>query len=313
MDIIFFEEEIPNINEDNIPGNLFINNRWLIPLIIAIFAIIIFNYQYVSPFSPKDPFEFNFDEFGEYVEKLKYEFDPFKLLNCNSGPQFVVIDLDLNEFCARLAIAKYSYTKMYSDGVLFFGEFEKCINNILNYISNKPLVSYIHREIDNNEEMSLSSSIEGSIETLETFYSSVKEAYEITLTAESLRNGTYNLVMDAKEEVQKYTFSGNNLNLWNKVWNYVHSIFDLTINIIDIITNTEDFLKHLDNDLEGIAKVLLNFKENLEKHLSVFHKLLANTESLKQLKWNEHEIKKIEELLNMIKENHKNFKSRVHQ
>lgn len=77
-----FEEEIPNIripgiaNENGVSRNL-INNRWFIPLIIAISAVIIFNNHY---FSSENSFEFvDFDEFVIYYEKLKSEFDPFKL------------------------------------------------------------------------------------------------------------------------------------------------------------------------------------------------------------------------------------------
>jgi hypothetical protein len=81
-----FEENIPNImNVEEIPGltnendisRNFINKRWFIHLIIAISAIIIIKYYY---FSTEHSFEFvDFDEFVIYSEKLKSEFDPFKL------------------------------------------------------------------------------------------------------------------------------------------------------------------------------------------------------------------------------------------
>src|SRR5436190_21088013 len=90
----------------------------------------------------------------------------------NTIPQLMV---NLNYFSLRLEIAEESYTKMYSGGVYFFFVFEKCINNILIYILNDSVMVYIHRKIDSNEEKALSSSIEQSIDALESFYSSVKE------------------------------------------------------------------------------------------------------------------------------------------
>jgi hypothetical protein len=223
----------------------------------------------------------------------------------NTKPQLIV---NFDDLSSRLEIVKNSYTNIYSLGVWFYWVFEKCIKNILNYISNKSIVIYIHRTIDNNEEKALSRSIEELIDALETFCSSVKEAYEATLTAELLRINTHEQVIKVRS-----VLNSNNPIPWNKISDYIISIFDKTgensLIIDDEIANAEVFIKNTSNDLKGIAKVLSNFKENLEKRSKVFRKLLLNIGSLKRLKWNEHEIEKTTELLKMIEENHKNFKS----
>lgn len=220
----------------------------------------------------------------------------------NTIPQLME---NLNDLSSRLEIAKNSYMEIYSNGIYFFRIFEKCINNILNYISNKSLMVYIHRKIDNNWEGFLSRSIDELIDALKTFYSSVEAAHKATLTARSLHTDIHEQVIKAR-----FVFDSNNLSSWNKISNYINSIFDKTGEnslMINEVANTEVFIKNTSDDLERIAKVLLNFKENLGKYSNVFRKLLAN---LKRLKWNEHEIEKTTELLNMIKENHENFKSK---
>src|SRR5436190_543096 len=108
-----------------------------------------------------------------------------KALN-NTGPQLMT---NLNEFDKKLEIMKSSYTKMCSDGVWFFWNFEQSIKNILNYISNKSFVSSL---------------VSSSIEALNTFYSSVEKAHEAALTADSFRNDIHPQVVRAKEEVQKF-------------------------------------------------------------------------------------------------------------
>ncbi|GBC09129.1 hypothetical protein RclHR1_08620005 [Rhizophagus clarus] len=309
---------------------------FIISLIIAVSAIIIFNYQSSTDLLignmslTMHASEFNFSEFLTHAEELGHEIISFELpskeimtknvLDCNilvnridqimefhiNIPQLM---MNLNDLSSRLEIAKNSYTKVYTDGVYFFWVFEKCLNNILNYISNKSPIIYIHRRIDNNEEKSLSRSIEELFDALKTFISSVEEAYEDTLSAKSLQIGINEQVIKAR-----LVFDSNNLSLWNKVGKYISSIFDKTreksLIIGDEIAKTEIFIKNISDDLEGITKALLNFKENLEKYSNVFHNLLTNIGSLKRLRWNEHEIKKAAELHNMVKENHKNFKSK---
>ncbi|GBC09130.1 hypothetical protein RclHR1_08620006 [Rhizophagus clarus] len=297
-----FEEDTPT-NENDVSGNLFINNRWFIPLIIAIFAIIIFNYHYSSP---KHPFEFvDFDEFEIYSEKLKSTFDPFKLPYCNNSGQqnqSVITDLGLNEFCEIIEISKSTYAKMYSDGVWFFWEIEQCIRSILNRISNKSLFTFF---INSNEKI-IVNFVQESIESLKTFNSSIGKSYEITSIAESFRNSTHKQVIKAKIEARKLIFDECNLSLWNKFRNYIYSIFDERGNGLTCGTR-EDFLEDLDNDLRRIANILLNFKENLEIQSNYLHKLSDNIDFLESNKLEIQKINFIRKLLSMIKENHKEF------
>ncbi|CAG8442447.1 hypothetical protein RhiirA1_495848 [Rhizophagus irregularis] len=307
-----FEEEIPNIripgiaNENGVSRNL-INNRWFIPLIIAISAVIIFNNHY---FSSENSFEFvDFDEFVIYYEKLKSEFDPFKLTYCNNSGQQnqSVIELKLNKFCETMEITKSSYAKMYSDGVWFFWEIEQCISSILNHISKKSILSFF---INNNERKnSFSNNVQESIKSLETFSSSIEKSYEITSIAESVRNSAHKRVIKAKNDELKLILNCNNKSHWKKFRDYIYSMFDKRDGL-KCDTQKGDLLEHLDNDLVRIAKILLNFKGNLKIHSDVLRKLSDNIEYLKHLKLNNLEIQKINnirKLLSMIKENHKKF------
>ncbi|CAB4421363.1 unnamed protein product [Rhizophagus irregularis] len=158
--------------------------------------------------------------------------------------------------------------------------------------------------IHHNEEKALSRSIDVLIEALKTFCSSVKEAREATLKAELYSTDTHKQVIEARSVLN------SNLSTWNKISNYVNSIIDKTGGDSLIIDDKIANIKNTSDDLKGIAKGLLNFKENLEKYSNVFHNLLANTGSLKRLEWNEHEVNKTTELLNMIKKNHENYRSK---
>jgi hypothetical protein len=215
----------------------------------------------------------------------------------NTGPQLVV---DLNEFSSKLDIAKYSYTKMYNDGAWFIWSFEQFINDTLNHRNN------------------LKSSLKESIEALNNFYSSVEEAHKSTLTAESFRSGTHKQVIKARNEVKRFIEQNDNPSLKERLLRFISSITDTKeINDLkveyNIATEIESYLTYLDNDLSGIKMILLRFKDGLEKHSHYLHKLQAGIEQAEQLKLNEHEIEKARELLNMIKENHKNFKSKANQ
>ncbi|PKC71674.1 hypothetical protein RhiirA1_412905 [Rhizophagus irregularis] len=313
-------------------------NFFTISLIIAVFAVIIFNYQFITDLLlpsvndekgimllTRQSSNFNVSEFIMNAEELGHEIDSFKLpskemmkqniKNCyslaNKFDQIMVIrntipqlKKNLNDFASSLEIAENSYVKIYGDGLWLFLVFEKCIKNILDYISNKSLMTYIHRTIDYNEEKNLSRSIDVLIEALKTFCSSVKEAREATLKAESYSTDTHKQVIEARSVLK------GNLSTWNKISNYVNSIIDKTGGDSLIIDDKIANIKNTSDDLKGIAKGLLNFKENLEKYSNVFHNLLANTGSLKRLEWNEHEVNKTTELLNMIKKNHENYRSK---
>ncbi|RGB42024.1 hypothetical protein C1646_237285 [Rhizophagus diaphanus] len=310
-------------------------NIFTISLIIAVFAIIMFKYQFITDLLLNDEkgntlltrqsSKFNFSEFIMNAEELGHEIDSFKLpskemmkqnsVNCyslaNKFAQIMVIrntipqlKNNLDDLASRLEIAENSYVKIYSDGLLLFLVFEKCIKNILDYISNKSLMTYIHRTIDYNEEKNLSRSIDVLIEALKTFCSSVTEAHEATLKAESYSTDTHKQVIEARSVLN------SNLSTWNKISNYVNSMIDKTGGDSLIIDDKIANIKNTSDDLKGIAKVLLKFKENLEKYSNVFHNLLANTGSLKRLEWNEHEVNKTTELLNMIKKNHENYRSK---
>ena len=214
--------------------------------------------------------------------------------------------INLNEFSEKLEIAKSSYAQMYSDGAWFFWNFEQCVKNILDYISNKSLMSSIQRKIVDTEKNNLLRSIRDSIEALNTFYDSVDKAHKATLIAESFRNGTHNHVMKAKKEAQ------HNSSPWYKPLNYIYSIFYTGGNVdMEIATKVESFLETLDDDLRRDAKILLNFKEILDEHVNVLYKLLTSVESLKRFRWNEDEINKINDLLSTVKEDHKKIKSKV--
>ncbi|GET60144.1 hypothetical protein GLOIN_2v1611052 [Rhizophagus irregularis DAOM 181602=DAOM 197198] len=113
-----------------------------------------------------------------------------------------------------------------------------------------------------------------------------------------------------KQVIEARSVLKGNLSTWNKISNYVNSIIDKTGGDSLIIDDKIANIKNTSDDLKGIAKGLLNFKENLEKYSNVFHNLLANTGSLKRLEWNEHEVNKTTELLNMIKKNHENYRSK---
>lgn len=203
---------------------------------------------------------------------------------------------------------------MYSDGAWFIWNFEQFINNTLDNVSNDSFMSTITRRLDSN----LQNSIKGSIEALDNFYFSVKKAYDATLLAESFRSSTHKQVVKAKDEVQRFIENNNNPSYTKRIRDLIDSITDTTkMNDLKvdnkIATEIESFLTYLDNDLNRVKSILLKFKENLGKHKSFLRKLEAGIEPLKQLKWNEYEIKQVRELLNMIKENHKNFKLRVNQ
>jgi hypothetical protein len=228
----------------------------------------------------------------------------------DTGPQLVI---NLNEFGEKLEIAKSSYTQMYSDGVWFLYNFEQTIKNILDYISAESLITSIQRRIEDKEKIEVLKSIEDSIEALNTFYASVDKAHKATVVAETFRNGTHHQVIKAKREVQKFIHNNNNPSYWRMIWNFICSLFDrsreneLAVDV-KIATTTEYYLESLDENLEGIAGTLLYFKENFDKIFSLLHKFSASTEPLEQVRWNKYEIKKAENLLNLIKECHKKFK-----
>ncbi|CAB4390198.1 hypothetical protein RhiirA1_495844 [Rhizophagus irregularis] len=318
-----------NNNERRNGYNLNRRHYYAISLIFVILAV---TYQF-SPTS--ETIVFTFEEFIKYAEKFGYAFDIFKLpsneeinqniVNCTSlalrieqsvafndtGPELV---MNLNDFSSKLEIAKSSYTKMYSDGAWFIWNFEQFINYTLNYVSNDSFMSTITRRLDPN----LQNSIKGSIEALDNFLSSVEEAYEATSTAESFRSGTHKQVIKAKDEVQRFIENINNPSYSKRIRDLIDSVTDTTkVNALKvdnkIATEIESFLTYLDDDLNRVKSILLKFKENLGKHKNFLRQLEAGIEPIKQLKWNEHEINQVRELLNMIKENHKNFKSRVNQ
>ena len=62
---------------------------------------------------------------------------------------------NISEVVIRLEIVKSAYTQIYSDGVWFFWNFEQCVKNILDYISNKSLMLSIQRKIVDIEKINL--------------------------------------------------------------------------------------------------------------------------------------------------------------
>lgn len=199
---------------------------------------------------------------------------------------------------------------MYIDGTLFILNFEQLINDTLNYISSNSFMATINRKTYDN----LQNSLEESKEALNNFYSSVEKAYDATSIAESFRNGTHKQVIEAIDEVQRFIENIKNRSHMKRIRDFIDSVIDTTkLNDLKVDSKTateiESFLLYLNNDLENIEKILLKVKEDLLIHEDFLDKLKADIGT----KWNERKINKVRNLLDIIKKNHKNFKSRVNQ